>query len=144
MQYQDYDYANPTDEAPWTAPPAVSTPTDAENYSQLLPLTPNPLAPTNGQAPATAPETVMLNSLIQSVLQTQTQQMYLLRNLDARLARLEETPRLAVHTQPQTQAFNAGSFERATWWAIWGLLMLVLGGALAVVLLLILLNLQFR
>jgi|GEM_PF-1950216 hypothetical protein len=142
MQYQTYDTENPTDEAPWTAAPTAPGTQGAGSYnSQLMPLTPNPLA-VNTQA--TAAETVMLTSLIQSVQQTQVQQMYLLRNLDARLARIEEAPRQSVTMAPQAIAYTPGAFERATWWAIWGLLMLVLGGALAVVLLLILLNIQFR
>lgn len=144
MQYRESEYVSSTDEAPWTAEPAPSGSMVARGDSQLMPLTPNPLAPTNGNVATPSAETVMLTALLQSVQQTQNQQMYLLRNLDARLARLEEAPRWALPAQPQVQVNNAGAFERATWWAIWGLLMLVLGGALAVVLLLILLNLQFR
>jgi len=144
MQYRESEYVSSADEAPWTAEPAPSDSMVARGDSRLMPLTANPLAPGNGNGSSPISETVMLTALIQSVQQTQTQQMYFLRNLDARLARLEETSRMMLPTPPQAQVNNAGAFERTTWWAIWGLLMLVLGGALAVVLLLILLNLQFR
>jgi hypothetical protein len=103
-----------------------------------MPLTPNPVLQVNPQSQTPSPEALMLGSF----LQTQTQQMYLLRDLDMRLARLEVRP--ATSEAKNVRAAAAASFERATWWALWGILMLVLGGALAIVMLLILLNLQFR
>lgn len=146
MQYQNYDYANAENQAPWLGEtPSASILASREN-SLGMSLTPNPVMPANTQAPSNVPETIVLSALIQAVQQTQTQQMFLLRNLDARLARLEESPRpfAAVRAQGNAQTQNGNAFERATWWAIWGLLMLILGGALSVVLLLIMLNLQFR
>ncbi len=56
-------------------------------------------------------------------------QMQILRNLDLRLANLESADERAAENP---------SFERATWWALWGILMLILGAALVVILLLIL------
>jgi hypothetical protein len=85
-------------------------------------------------------EILVLGSLIQSVQTAQTQQMYVLRDIDSRLSRLEDSARYSAAAPPPANP----SFERATWWAIWGLLMLILGGALAIVTLLILLNIQFR
>ncbi len=133
MNYQDFEYTE-TDSAPWTAP----TRSDA----QLLPLTPNPLIPVNPNTAQTnagsaVSEMWFVGSMLQSMQRAQMQQMYLLRDLDTRLARLENPTRGAnANTTP--------SFERATWWAIWGLLMLILGGALTVVIMLILMNLQLR
>ncbi len=90
--------------------------------------------------PAPAPassELLMLGAMLQSVQSSQNQQMVLLRDFDRRINRLEAGAR----PRPQN---STPSFERATWWAIWGLLMLILGGALTVVIVLILLNIQFR
>lgn len=132
MNYQEYEES--TDAAPW-----VSTPSDkfiATGDAQLLPLTPNPLVPSS-TSNANLSELVMLGSILQSVQRTQMQQTYLLREFDTRLTRIES----GIQTSAKNQA---QSFERATWWAIWGLLMLILGGALAVLTVLILLNLQFR
>ncbi len=131
MNYQDYDYATDTDAAPWPAAPASTQMVPAARNGQLAqPPGPTPAAPNMS-------EMLMLGSLIQSVQNAQTQQMYVMRDLDARLGRLEQNAR------PQA-ATATPSFERGTWWAIWGLLMLILGGALAVVIVLILLNIQFR
>jgi hypothetical protein len=73
--------------------------------------------------------------MLQSMQNAQHQQIYALRDLDNRLARLED------NRQPQT---IVTSTDRATWWALWGLLMLVLGAALAVIILMILLQFQLR
>ncbi len=135
MNYQDFDYGTDTDSAPWTAAPStqmLSTRGDA----QLLPLTPNPLVSQTSAAPASS-EMLVLGSFLASMQRAQSQQTYVLRELDARLARLENNTRVNSPAQP-------ASFERATWWAIWGLLMLILGGALTVVIVLILMNLEFR
>jgi hypothetical protein len=145
MNYQSYDYETDNDAAPWTASavPAqpVSTPVwnNPATYNQMI------AAPPNAQlVPAPAPvlaantsEVYVLGSMLQSVQQLQRQQLDALRDFDYRIGRLERAARPAP--QPVTP-----SFERATWWAIWGLLMLILGGALAVVIVLILLNIQFR
>jgi hypothetical protein len=82
-------------------------------------------------------EMVMLGSMMRSMQQTQNQQIILMRDLDVRLARLEGTAVGRAQVAPAT-------FERVTWWAIWGLLMLILGGALTIVIVLILLNVEFR
>lgn len=135
MNYQTYDYETPTDTtAPWM-------PTTGQSGQMIA-------APTNGQLVATpaapivaanATDMATLGSMIQSVQQTQMQQVYLLREFDARVARLEQA------VSPYTSPTNAtASFERATWWAIWGLLMLILGGTLTIVIVLILMNIQFR
>ncbi|SRR5581483_863939 len=139
MQYQDYDVTTESETTTWSATPASS-------QTRLVP------ASQNGQlvaAPATAtrtitspphthlPDAAAIGNLIQSVQQTQAQQVYLLRDLDLRLARLEQGAQTA-------QVYVAPSFERATWWALWGLLMLILGGALAIITMLILLNIEIR
>ncbi|HZQ05511.1 MAG TPA: hypothetical protein VFD70_02965 [Anaerolineae bacterium] len=132
MQYHETDYSVDTDTTPWTATPApiVTTP----RSGQLV------ATPTNTPV-VNVSEMLALSSLIQSVQQTQMQQMYVLRDMNSRLARLEDE----VHTAAQTPApVIVPTYERATWWAIWGLLMLILGGALALVTVLILLNVQFR
>ncbi len=60
-------------------------------------------------------------------LRTITQrQMQILRDFELRLASVEDATRA-----------REGTFERATWWALWGVLMLILGAALVVILLLI-------
>ncbi len=55
-------------------------------------------------------------------------QLQILRDLDMRVSNLEAQDEAAAQTP---------SFERATWWALWGLLMLILGAALVVIILLI-------
>jgi hypothetical protein len=142
MQYQDNEYGTETDAAPWTAAPApapaqlVSSPRNGQM------LAAQPRSPVVVQAPQSSnvSEVLVLGSLIQSVQSAQSQQMYLLRDMNARLARLEDSARQAAVENPG----QTSSVERATWWALWGVLMLILGGALAIVTLLILLNIQFR
>jgi hypothetical protein len=56
------------------------------------------------------------------------QQSAVLRDFDYRLTHLEE----ANHAWGAAQ-----SIEQATWWALWGILMLILGSALAVIIVLI-------
>ena len=51
-----------------------------------------------------------------------------LRDIDHRLTRLEDTSRGYAVMQ---------SIEQTTWWALWGILMLIVGSALAVVIILI-------
>lgn len=137
MTFQTTDYTTDTDEAPWTSAPSSTQMVAASRNGPVIPA--HSHAPIIVSPPATSntPEMLMLGSMLQSVQQAQTQQTHILRDFDARLARLESNP------HPQAPA-PTPSFERATWWAIWGLLMLILGGALAVVILLILLNVQFR
>lgn len=129
MQYPDYAYETGSD-------PTSETGTYANSDSQLLPLTANPLAP----APtANRQDALALAAALQSIQQTQLQQMYALRGMETRLAQLEQNAWAARGGQ------NSGasdSFERATWWALWGILMLILGGALMSVIMLILLNAQ--
>ena len=134
MQYPDYDYETREDNAPWTTAPNHTTFSNFD--SQLMPLTPNPLttAPT-----ANNPDAVTLATVLQSMQQTQLQQMYVLRGMETRLTQLEQSAATAQNAKSQTAS---DSFERTTWWALWGLLMLILGGALAVVAMLILLNAQ--
>lgn len=140
MQYSNYtyDYDTQADDAPWTAAPSDNASAGAQNFdAQIMPLTPNPLAPAAINAGA---ESFALSGVLQAMQQTQLQQMYVLRAMEMRLTRLEETMQNA--RAAQAQAAPAESFERATWWALWGLLMLILGGALAVIIVLILLNAQ--
>jgi hypothetical protein len=135
MQYLNYDNEPRADEAPWTAAP---NPPRADAFdSQLMPLTPNPLTPAQSNNHA---DSLALGTVLQALQQTQIQQLYLVRGMETRLARLEELAQNARGAQSQTAT---DSFERATWWALWGLLMLVLGGALAAVTMLILLNVQW-
>ncbi|MCC7164799.1 MAG: hypothetical protein IT331_20045 [Anaerolineae bacterium] len=134
MNYQDYEYGAGTENPGWT--PALSSQmVSARSDAQLYPLSPNPVIPQPAQ-PALS-EMLMIGSLLRSMQQTQNQQMFWLRDVDTRINRIE------VNTRPPV-AVATPSFERATWWAIWGLLMLVLGGALTVVIMLILLNIQFK
>lgn len=136
MQYSNYDYDARADEAPWTSAPGM---TDGDSFnSQMMPLTANPV--TAGPA-ATGAEALALGSVLQTMQQTQLQQMYVLRSMDVRLTRLEQTAQYARAAQAQA-AHSSESFERTTWWALWGLLMLVLGGALAIITVLIMLNVQ--
>lgn len=74
-------------------------------------------------------EMAEMHSWIRALQNVTQRQLQLLREFDFRLGSLEE------HNRIQS---NNASFERATWWALWGILMLLLGSALAVVLLLIL------
>lgn len=129
MNYQSYDYETDTDAAPWTAAPTSAQMVAAPRNTQLMPAAP--------VTAANSSEMVVLGSMLQSVQQTQMQQIYMLREFDSRISRLEQAAR--PNPAPQTP-----TYERATWWALWGLLMLVLGGALTVVIVLILLNIQFR
>ncbi len=62
----------------------------------------------------------------QSIRSATQRQMQVLREFDLRLNSLEDANRR-----------TEGSFERATWWALWGILMLILGAALVVIILLI-------
>src|SRR5438477_3813715 len=115
MSYQSFDYETRADDGTWTpAPPSTQIVATPPN-TQLV------AAPTA----ATSSDMMVLGSMIQSMQQTQMQQMYLMRDFDARIGRLEQAAR--------PQATPTPSFERVTWWAIWGLLMLILGGTLTVV-----------
>lgn len=128
MQYQDYDYATESDTAPWSAAPnTASAPLVSAPAQRSLPA----------QPAASSADVMALGNLIQSVQQTQVRQLYMMRDMDVRIARIEAPlPAQPVYVQP--------TYERATWWALWGLLMLILGGALSIVIMLILLNIEFR
>lgn len=130
MSYQDYEYGADTDAAPWTVSPSPST---AQMVAAARPIP----AVAAAQAAPGMSEMMVLGSMIQSIQQTQARQMYFLRDFDTRLARLE------ANAHPPAQA-PTPTYERTTWWAIWGLLMLILGGALTVVIVLIVLNVQWR
>ncbi len=132
MKYEDFDYATDADSAPWSAAPS---PMIARGDAQLYPLSPNPVVVNTTNPPSS--EMLVLGSMLQTMQRAQTQQMYILREMDSRLARLEHDARSAPRAQ-------GAAFERATWWAIWGLLMLILGGALVVVIMLILMNIELR
>lgn len=135
MNYQDYDYGTEADPTSWTpTPPLVSQAVSTRGDAQIYPLSPNPVvtAPQPGMS-----EMMVLGSMLRSLQQNQNQQMLWIRDFDARINRIE------VNTRPPA-AVVTPSFERATWWALWGLLMLVLGGALTIVIMLILLNVQFK
>lgn len=135
MLNQNYDYEPPVEEqvTSWDAP--VYTADGRIAYaprSQTLTT-----APVTAVAARTASsEMIMLGSLFQSVQNTQQQQTYMMRDMAARLARLEDNARVTV--------VSAGAFERSSWWAIWGLLMLVMGAALAVVIILLVSQFQLR
>lgn len=108
-----------------------------QSDAQLYPLTANPVVVHQPAQPSMS-EMVVLGSMLRSLQQNQNQQTLWLRDFDARINRIE------ISTRPPAAAVTTPAFERATWWAIWGLLMLVLGGALTIVIMLILLNLQFK
>ncbi len=78
---------------------------------------------------ASSNELTVLNSWLRTFSNISHRQFSILRDFDARLARLEDANRVR-QTPP--------SFERATWWALWGILMLILGAALVVIIILIL------
>jgi hypothetical protein len=71
-----------------------------------------------------------MNMMARSLQNVFQMQMTMLRELDTRMNRLEQA-------RPQSTP-NAGQFYAQTWWALWGILMLILGSALVVVILLIL------
>lgn len=156
MNYSDYDTPE-TDAAPWSPASATyqgqayTTPRDTQMVSAPPNVVVNtapqpavsevvyrgPVAPATQASLANNSPMIVLGSLIKSVQQTQKEQMYMLRDFDARLVRME-------NTMNPPQPIQVPSFERATWWAIWGLLMLILGGALTVLILLILMRANFR
>jgi hypothetical protein len=73
-------------------------------------------------------EFVALSGLLQSWQNTQQQQSSMLRDLDNRLARMED----------RFQPLGAvSSVQSATWWLLWGVLMVIFGAALLVVVLLL-------
>ncbi len=69
-----------------------------------------------------------LTTWSQTLQNNQQQQLAILKEIDARLARLEE------YTRPSP---TSNTYERASWWALWGVLMLILGAALVILILLI-------
>jgi len=73
-------------------------------------------------------EFVALNGLLQSWQSTQQQQSVMLRELENRLARLEDT------WQPVPTAYPA---QNAAWWLLWGMLVVIFGAALVVIVLLL-------
>ncbi len=73
-------------------------------------------------------EIAEVNSWIRALQNTAARQLSLLREMDIRIGNLEQRDRMAS---------SYTSFEKATWWALWGILMLILGAALVVVLLII-------
>lgn len=155
MNYTDFDTTTDTDATPWTATmPSYSSqivpggrggpmvagdanaaPWAATPSGNQLVAAPRgvQMVPANTGA-ATTSDMVVLGSLIQSLQQTQQRQMNVLRDLDERIGHLENAAR------PNIQPQQVPSFERTTWWAIWGLLMLILGGALAVLIVLIMMR----
>ncbi len=99
--------------------------TETQLYAQddaLAPVSPEPLTP------MPVSETAALNSWLRSFQNVMQRQFVVLRDVDTRLTRLEVTNRIRETTP---------SFERSTWWALWGILMLLLGAALTVILVLI-------
>ncbi len=74
-------------------------------------------------------ETRALRPWIRGLQDVTQRQFALLREFDFRLSNSEERNRVAS---------NEASLERASFWVLWGILMLILGSALAVVLVLIL------
>ena len=62
----------------------------------------------------------------QALRSVTNRQLQMFREIELRLSSLEDANRA-----------REGSFERATWWALWGIVMLILGAALVVILLLI-------
>lgn len=136
MNYQDYDYGTETDSAAWTTTPQSSRMMAPQSDAQLYPLTANPVVVNQPTHPS-ASEMIVLGSMLRSLQQNQNQQNLWLRDFDARINRIE------INTRPPAAAATP-AFERVTWWAIWGLLMLILGGALTIVIVLILLNVQFK
>lgn len=125
MNYPDYETTIETEPVPWGAPTQAAQWVPPARSGQMVP------------ANTRTSDMLVIGSLIQSVQQTQQQQMYLLRELDARLVRMENSERDAA-------AARVPTFERTTWWAIWGLLMLILGGALTIMIVLILTHVNWQ
>ncbi len=71
-----------------------------------------------------------LHTWVRSIQDMTQRQLAILRDFDIRLRNLEYRNRAAED-----------SFARLTWWALWGILMLILGSALVVVLILIIASL---
>ena len=86
-----------------------------------------PIAP-ESLTPMPVSETAALNSWLRTFQNVMQRQFTILHDLDTRLTRLE----VSNHVRETTP-----SFERTTWWALWGILMLLLGAALTVILVLI-------
>lgn len=103
---------------------------DPQSGTALVEDRSNPMAVgTPGfNSPSPSPEYIVLGSMLQSMQSVQQQQLLVLRDMDVRVAKLET----GVNNQPQP-----ASFERGTWWALWGLLMLIMGSALAIITILI-------
>jgi hypothetical protein len=92
-----------------------------------LPTTSADPSPVSTRSAASA-EATALGALAHVLQNMMLQQTLMLRTFDLRLHRLETT---------RDRAPQAGSFERATWWMLWGILMLIVGAALTVILFLI-------
>ena len=119
-------------DAGWVTPDAVQ-PYDPYSANQpygqppqYILIDPNQLPPRTALTP--------METLGRSMQNMFQMQMRMLNDLDARMNRLEQ-PRVQQQRQPQG---NPGEFYTQTWWALWGILMLILGSALVVVLMLIL------
>lgn len=78
--------------------------------------------------PTPLPDMTTGNGFMHALQVLFVQQALLLREFDLRLKHLEA----AQQPVPQNQ-----SFYRATWWMLWGILMLIVGAALTVILFLI-------
>ncbi len=98
-----------------------------ENGSHAAPPTRTTVYETAAQPSVS--ELLTLGTWAQSFQSAQQQQLALLHDLSERVSHLEESVGARSTGTPT---------ERATWWALWGLLMLILGGALAILILLIL------
>ncbi len=101
---------------------------DLQVYETDDKVQPDYYVPSEPAVRATREELTVLNTWLQTLQNLTQRQLALLRDFDLRLMRLEEANRLRASTP---------SFERATWWALWGILMLILGAALVVILFLI-------
>ncbi len=101
---------------------------DLQVYETDDRTSPDYYVPAEPAVRATREELTVLNSWLQTLQNLTQRQLAILRDFDLRVTRLEELNRLRSPTP---------SVERATWWALWGILMLILGAALVVILFLI-------
>jgi hypothetical protein len=82
-----------------------------------------------GPTTVTSPvETTVVHDWARNLRAATQRQFEMLREFDLRIGHLEDVT---------ARSANSTSFERGTWWALWGVLMLLLGSALIVILLLI-------
>ncbi len=122
-----YEPASTQQRVTYTYPPATQPVQETQVYDpetgvQRVSYT-YPAAPTVQQTELVEPQ------WSRTLRRVTDRQLQILRNMDMRISNLEAA---------DDQGVADASFERATWWALWGILMIILGAALVVILFLIL------